>query len=132
MTTETVKISNDDSILQSVKKLLGPGAECTDFDQDILMYINGVFMELQQLGVGPEEGFEIFDDTAKWTDFVQDTLLLNPIKPYIYLKVKLIFDPPTSASVITSFENLINRFEWRINQVAESLKDSGKEEGQND
>lgn len=128
MNIETITITNEDSILNSIKKLLGPSTECSDFDQDIITYINGVFMDLQEIGVGPEEGFYIRDETDKWNEFVQDDLLLNSIKPYIYLKVKLIFDPPTSSTVVTSFENMINRFEWRINHRAEKLINSGTEE----
>lgn len=128
---DTVKISNDDSILKSIKRLLGPGAEQTEFDQEILMDINGVFFELQQLGVGPEEGFTIYDESAKWIDFTTNKKLLSAIKPYMYLKVKLIFDPPTSSSVLASFENMINRFEWRINVAAESPGSAGEEEIQN-
>lgn len=128
---DTVTISDEDSILQSIKKLLGPGAEQTEFDQEILMDINSVFFELQQLGVGPEEGFAIYDEMAKWIDFTTNEKLLSAIKPYMYLKVKLIFDPPTSSSVLTSFENMVNRFEWRINVAAESPGSAGEEEIQN-
>lgn len=128
---ETVTISDDDSILQTIKKLIGPGVDQTEFDSDILTHINGVFMELEQLGVGPKEGFAIYDETAKWVDFTTNKKLLGAIKPYMYLKVKLIFDPPTSSSVLTSFENMINRFEWRINVAAESSGSAGEEEIQN-
>lgn len=128
---DTVTISDEDSILQSIKKLLGPGAEQTEFDQEILMDINGVFFELQQLGVGPEEGFTIYDETAKWIDFTDNTKILRVLKPYMYLKVKLIFDPPTSSSVLASFENMVDRFEWRINVAAESPGSAGEEEIQN-
>ena len=128
---DTVKISNDDSILNSIKRLLGPGADHTEFDQEILMDINGVFFELQQLGVGPEEGFTVYDESAEWIDFTDNENLLSAIKPYMYLKVKLIFDPPTSSSVLTSFENMVNRFEWRINVAAESPGSAGEEEIQN-
>lgn len=116
---EANKISNDDSILTSIKKLLGPAEDYEHFDQDIIMHINGCFMELQQLGVGPEEGFMILDKESIWSDFDDNVLLLNAIKPYIYLKVKLIFDPPSSASVIASFEKMVDKFEWRINQIHE-------------
>lgn len=128
---DTVTISDEDSILQSIKKLLGPGAEQTEFNQEILMDINGVFFELQQLGVGPEEGFAIYDETAKWVDFTTNKKILSVLKPYMYLKVKLIFDPPTSSSVLASFENMVNRFEWRINVAAESPGYAGEEEIQN-
>lgn len=128
---DTVTISDEDSILQSIKKLLGLGAEQTEFDQEILMDINGVFFELQQLGVGPEEGFTIYDESEEWIDFTTNEKLLSVIKPYMYLKVRLIFDPPTSSSVLTSFENMVNRFEWRINVAAESPGSAGEEEIQN-
>lgn len=128
---DTVTISDEDSILQSIKMLLGPGVEQTEFDQDILMDINGVFFELQELGVGPEEGFAIYDETAKWIDFTDNTKILRVLKPYMYLKVKLIFDPPTSSSVLKSFENMVDRFEWRINVAAESPGSTGEEEIQN-
>lgn len=124
---DTSTISNNDSILDSVKKLLGPGPDQTEFDSEILMDINGVFFELQQLGVGPEEGFSVYDNTAKWIDFTPDEKVLNALKPYMYLKVKLIFDPPTSSSVLTSFENMINRFEWRLNVGSETKSLNGEE-----
>lgn len=124
---DTSTISNNDSILDSVKKLLGPGPDQTEFDSEILMDINGVFFELQQLGVGPEEGFSVYDNTAKWIDFTSDEKVLNALKPYMYLKVKLIFDPPTSSSVLASFENMINRFEWRLNVGSETKSLNGEE-----
>lgn len=124
---DTSKIGNDDSILESVKKMLGPGSDQTEFDSELLMNINGVFFELQQLGIGPEEGFSVYDDTEKWIDFTTDENVLNALKPYMYLKIKLIFDPPTSSSVLTSFENMINRFEWRLN-VDSELKSLDREE----
>lgn len=124
---DTSKISNDDSILESVKKMLGPGPDQTEFDSELLMNINGVFFELQQLGIGPEEGFSVYDDTEKWIDFTTDENVLNALKPYMYLKIKLIFDPPTSSSVLASFENMINRFEWRLNVDSELKSLNGEE-----
>ena len=121
------KISNEDSILDSIKKLLGLSADYDNFDADIAMHINGCFIELQQLGVGPAEGFVIFNNEATWNDFDQNTLLLNAIKPYIYLKVRLIFDPPSSASVIASFEKMIDKIEWRINMIHEQSIVAGEE-----
>lgn len=124
---DTSRISNDDSILESVKKMLGPGPDQTEFDSELLMNINGVFFELQQLGIGPEEGFSVYDDSEKWIDFTTDENVLNALKPYMYLKVKLIFDPPTSSSVLASFENMINRFEWRLNVDSELKSLNGEE-----
>ena len=79
-------------------------------------------MILTQLGVGPAEGFSIEDDTAVWTDFIQDVKKLESVKTYIYLKVKLAFDPPLSSAVIDSMNRLINELEWRLNVAAESTE----------
>ena len=111
-----------ESILTSIKKLLGITKEYDQFDPDIIMHINSVFMILTQLGVGPAEGFSIEDDTAVWTDFIQDIKKLESVKTYIYLKVKLAFDPPLSSAVIESMNRLINELEWRLNVAAESTE----------
>ena len=111
-----------ESILTSIKKLLGITEEYDQFDPDIIMHINSVFMILTQLGVGPAEGFSIEDDTAVWTDFIQDVKKLESVKTYIYLKVKLAFDPPLSSAVIDSMNRLINELEWRLNVAAESTE----------
>jgi len=109
-----------DSILTSIKKLLGIGKEYVQFDDDIIMHINSVFMTLTQLGVGSSEGFIIEDDTALWSDFIEDATKLQAVKSYVYLKVKLLFDPPLSAAVIESTNKLINEYEWRLNMAAET------------
>ena len=111
-----------ESILTSIKKLLGITEEYDQFDPDIIMHINSVFMILTQLGVGPAEGFSIEDDTAVWTDFIQDVKKLESVKTYIYLKVKLVFDPPLSSAVIESMNRLVNELEWRLNVAAESTE----------
>ena len=111
-----------ESILTSIKKLLGITEEYDQFDPDIIMHINSVFMILTQLGVGPAEGFSIEDDTAVWTDFIQDIKKLESVKTYIYLKVKLAFDPPLSSAAIESMNRLINELEWRLNVAAESTE----------
>lgn len=111
-----------ESILTSIKKLLGITEEYDQFDPDIIMHINSVFMILTQLGVGPVEGFSIEDDTAVWTDFIQDVKKLESVKTYIYLKVKLAFDPPLSSAIIESMNRLINELEWRLNVAAESTE----------
>ena len=111
-----------ESILTSIKKLLGITEEYDQFDPDIIMHINSVFMILTQLGVGPAEGFSIEDDTAVWTDFILDAKKLESVKTYIYLKVKLAFDPPLSSAVIESMNRLINELEWRLNVAAESTE----------
>ena len=103
------------SILTSIKKLLGVAEDYTEFDEDIITHINSVFLNLTQLGVGPEEGFMIKDDTAVWEDFIDDSAKLQAIKTYMYLKVKLLFDPPLSSSVTESFTRMIAELEWRLN-----------------
>lgn len=108
-------MDNAESILTSIKKLLGIAEEYTQFDTDIIIHINTVFMTLQQLGVGPEEGFSIMDSEAVWTDFMENSILLNSVKTYIYLKVKLLFDPPLSSSTIECFNKVISELEFRMN-----------------
>lgn len=126
---ETIK--NTDSILTSIKKLLGLTEECTEFDADIIMHINSVFLTLQQIGVGPEEGFAISDSSQTWNDFIPEGLILNSIKSYMSLKVRLLFDPPASSVVVESMNRMVDQFEWRINVAAESVTStqSNGEEG---
>ena len=104
-----------ESILTSIKKLLGIEEEYTQFDADIIMHINTVFLNLTQLGVGPSEGFLIEDDTAIWEDFIGDSSQLQAVKTYMYLKVRLLFDPPLSSSVTESMNRMIAELEWRLN-----------------
>lgn len=110
------------SILTSIKKLLGISAECTDFDTDIIIHINTVFMVLNQLGVGPTEIFSIEDASSLWSDFITEKDDLEAIKTYIHLKVRLIFDPPLSTAVSEAMKQHINELEWRLNVQAESSK----------
>ena len=103
------------SILTSIKKLLGVAEDYAEFDEDIMTHINSVFLNLTQLGVGPEEGFMIKDDTAVWEDFINNSVQLQAVKTYVYLKVKLLFDPPLSSSVTESINRMIAELEWRLN-----------------
>lgn len=105
----------EESILVSVKKLLGIDSEYTHFDTDIIMHINSVFSVLTQLGVGPSEGFVIEDSNALWTDFLSSARDIEMVKSYIYLKVRLLFDPPSSSAAMESTKQLISELEWRIN-----------------
>ena len=108
-----------ESILTSIKKLLGIDEEYTQFDSDIIMHINSVFLNLTQLGVGPSEGFQIEDDSDTWEDFIGDSNQLQAVKLYVYLKVKLLFDPPLSSSVIESMNRMITELELRLNVAVE-------------
>lgn len=109
-----------ESILISIKKLLGLTAEYKNFDADIIMHINSVFMILNQLGVGPSKGFRIEDDLAVWSDYIDDLDDLDAVKSYIHLKVKLMFDPPLNSAVIEAMKQTINELEWRLNVGTES------------
>ena len=110
-----------ESILTSIKKLLGIAEEYEHFDADIIMHINSVFLILTQIGVGPSEGFSITDKGNIWNDFLPDNQKnLNAVKSYVYLKVKLLFDPPTSSALMESTERLAKEYEWRLNVAAES------------
>ena len=120
-----------ESILTSIKKMLGIAEEYTHFDADLIMHINSVFAILTQIGVGPPEGFSIEDDTNVWTDFIQDNKKLESVKSYTYMKVKLLFDPPLSSSVIESMNRIISELEWRIQVAAEPVKTIEEEEIQN-
>ena len=111
---------NTDSILTSVKKLLGITEECTDFDADIIMHINSTLMILTQIGVGPPEGFFIEDDSAFWDGFVDDIKQLEAIKTYVYMRVRLMFDPPSSSAVMEAMNRTISELEWRLNLAVES------------
>ena len=107
------------SILTSIKKLLGVAEDYSEFDEDIMTHINSVFLNLTQLGVGPEEGFMIEDNTAEWEDFINDRVQLQAVKTYVYLKVKLLFDPPLSSSVTESINRTIAELEWRLNAAVD-------------
>lgn len=112
-----------ESILTSIKKLLGMTAEYKIFDSDIIMHINSVFMILNQLGVGPKNGFRIEDDTTVWKDFVDDDEYLDAVKSYMHLKVKLLFDPPLNSAVMNATNQMLSELEWRLNVKAETIQD---------
>ena len=108
-----------ESILTSVKKMLGIAPDYTHFDMDIVMHINSVFLILNQLGVGPKNGFFIVDETALWTDYIPASSNLQAVKSYLFLKVRLLFDPPISSAALESANRLISEFEWRLSIAAE-------------
>ena len=109
------------SILTSIKKLLGITESCTDFDTDIIMHINTVLMTLSQLGVGTE-GFQIEDKNAVWSEFIKSDKLAAT-KSYVYLRVKLLFDPPLNSAIIEAIKESIKELEWRLNVRVESESD---------
>lgn len=117
-----------DSILTSVKKLLGITEDYEHFDQDLILHINSVFMILNQIGVGPDKGFSISDKHAMWSDFTDNKLDIEAVKSYVFLRVRLLFDPPQSSVLTESYKRQIDELEWRLN-VAVDPRD--KEENQN-
>ena len=108
-----------ESILTTVKKSLGIMEDVTAFDPDIIILINGAFFKLHQMGVGPEEIFRIEDSDATWDEFC-DEGELDLVKPYIFLEVRMVFDPPT-ASVLSSMEKIKAEYEWRLNVADDEL-----------
>lgn len=110
-----------DSILTSIKKLLGITEEYTHFDADIIMHINSVFMILTQLGVGPSAGFYIEDATTYWEDYISDMNKLQAVKTYMYLRVRLLFDSGSLGSAtLAAYERQIQELEWRLNVSVET------------
>lgn len=110
------------SILTSIKKQLGVNEDYTHFDTDIIIHINSTLLTLKQLGVDSNNDFIIIDSTQTWSDYIGDRKDLESIKTYIYLKVKLIFDPPTNSFTIDALERYIRELEWRINNYMEGGK----------
>jgi len=112
----------EQSILTSTKKILGIAENYTAFDLDILTHINAAFSTLTQLGVGPAAGFMIEDENAEWYDFIENDPQLNTVKSYVFLKVRQLFDPPTTSYLIASMERQIQEFEWRLNASRETTE----------
>lgn len=117
----------DNSILNDIKKLLGVPEDYDHFDTDIIIHINSIFMVLNQLGVGPSKPFTIKDSTSVWGDFLSEDDNLESVKSYIYMRVRLLFDPPESSGLIDSMNKMISEFEWRQYIEAENKIQNGGE-----
>lgn len=104
-----------DSILMTIRKLVCGDPYADHFDTDLLVHINACFSILNQLGVGPENGFIVTDQTQSWSSYIADNYILNMVKTYITLKVRLIFDPPLTSSVLEAMNKEISQLEWRLN-----------------
>ena len=109
----------EESILNSIKKLLGPSASDEHFDQDIIMNINASISILTQIGLGPSEGFAIEDDSAVWSDLIGEVKNLELVKTYVYLKAKMVFDPPSSGTITESYNKIISEYESRISYIVD-------------
>ncbi len=103
------------SILDSTKKALGLPSDYDVFDPDLIMFINGTFSTLTQLGVGPAQGFSIDDQNATWADFIGTDARMNFVKNFMFIKVRLLFDPPGTSFAIAAFEKQADELAWRIN-----------------
>lgn len=122
-----------ESILTSIKKLLGIEEDYEQFDPDIIMHINTVFALLKRMGVGPSKGFSIQDADAAWADFMGEdpNSILESVKTYIYLKVKLIFDPPNGSAVMEAIKENIKELEWSLNFEVDAMAGCEEVEIQN-
>lgn len=107
------------SILDSTKKALGLGADYDVFDSDIVMHINSVFFTLNQLGLGPAEGFSISGPDETWSAFLGNDPRLNAVKSYVFLRLRLLFDPPNTSFGIEAIKEQVKEYEWRLNVHAE-------------
>ena len=111
-----------DSILMTIRKLVCGDPYANHFDTDLLVHINACFSILNQLGVGPESGFVVTDETQSWSSYVADNRILNMVKTYVTLKVKKIFDPPLTSSVLEAMDKEISQLEWRLNVAVDPVK----------
>lgn len=111
-----------DSILDNTKKALGVDPAYTVFDFEIMMHLNSALSTLCQLGVGPKEGFMVQDEFTTWSEFIEGDLRLNNVKTYIYLKTRLLFDPPATSNLVSAFNEQLKELEWRLNVHSEEMK----------
>lgn len=109
----------EESILTTIKKMIGLTEYDTIFDPDIIVYINSAFMDLYQIGVS-ESPFSISDKSSKWEDFLEDLTKIGYVKTYIFIKVRLIFDPPQTSFLLEALSRQLEQIEWRLNAQAET------------
>lgn len=111
-----------DSILVTIKKMLGLDADYTPFDLDVIMHINAAFMTLCQMGIGPKEGFEVSDYNQTWSEFLTNPVMLGGVKTWVYLQVKMLFDPPTNSFLMDAMKTQSDQILFRLNVQAESVE----------
>ena len=109
----------EQSILNSTKKILGIAEDYTAFDEDIITHINTTFSTLTQLGVGPVAGFMIEDASTEWDEYLVEDFQYNSVRSYVFLRVRMLFDPPTTSYMIAAMEKQIQELEWRLNVYRE-------------
>ena len=113
---------NEEHIVPSIKRMLGLVDDYTPFDTDVIIHINSALMKLTQLGVGPKEGFTVTDYDQKWSDFITNKVKLGAVKTYVYLQVKMMFDPPTNSYLMDAMKSQADEIGWRLNVQAESVE----------
>lgn len=112
-----------DSIFVTIKKMLGLNDDYTPFDADVLVHINSALMTLNQMGIGPKEGFIVTDYDTTWDEFLQDKKMFGGVKTWVYLQVKMLFDPPGNSFVMDAYKNQADQILWRLNVQAESMEE---------
>lgn len=130
MDEETIVDKINGSILNTVKKLLGIDSSYNVFDMDLIVGINSALSTLYQLGISIDQDFIVMDERAKWSDFIKDEYRnrLAFIQQYVCLKVRILFDPPTSSFVLDAYQKQISELEWRLNVEIETIWEEEKNE----
>ena len=117
----------EDNVLDTTKLLLGVETDDDSYDVELITHINSIFFVLQQLGVGPVAGFEIKDNTTPWSEFIGEDMV-NGVRSYMGMRVKLLFDTPATGPLTTALENQVAQMEWRLNMQMEVKKNAGNSE----
>lgn len=123
-------VDEKESILNSTKKLLGIFSSVDAFDTELILHINSVLSALVQMGIGPSEGYAITNAENTWSEFLGNDKRLESVKTYVFMRVRLLFDPPSNSSVIQAYENQIKEFEWR-NYIVKDTDRINSEKGGN-
>lgn len=112
----------EQSILKTIKKLIGVYAEYNYYDTDFIVHINTVFAILNQIGIGTSDVFFITGEDELWSDFLENDTMLQPVIDYMYIRVKLLFDTPSSSTLSESLKNTLSELEWRLFEYSNDLK----------
>ena len=121
----------EESILKTIKQLIGCPDDFEQFDLDLIVHINSAFATLTQLGVGPKEGYRITGADNEWSEFEDDIQKLSLIKDYVYIKTRLLFDPPISGSLMDSLKEQLKEMEWRLYMLYDPISEDD-EKGKSD
>lgn len=121
----------EESILKTIKQLIGCPDDFEQFDLDLIVHINSAFATLTHLGVGPKEGYRITGADNAWSEFEDDAQKLSLIKDYVYIKTRLLFDPPTSGSLMDSLKEQLKEMEWRLYMLYDTISEDD-EKGKSD